>query len=171
MWRFASQGLFLATDAALADLPCGRAAHNIPLPDASPQTPWNAPATLNSGRRQITLLDPDATIALIRSSSEFLARQVLKNGKFIYGHFPCFGRQIATYNTLRHASSVYAMLEAWELTRSDTLMAAIERAIRYLVDTLIRTYPQPDGGTMAFNVDINGESNVFVRCVWGDFGD
>lgn len=165
VWRFASEGVFISDDPALSALPGGNAAQALPGPDTSPRAGWKSATTLDCGRRDISPLDADATLALIRSGSEFLARQVQKDGRFIYGHFPCFGREIPTYNALRHASSVYSMLEAWELTRSAPLMAAIERALDYLTEKLIRHYPRPEGGTPAFTVDINDEIKLGANAV------
>lgn len=165
VWRFASEGLFLSDEPALSALPGGGAAQALPGPDTAPHARWKSALTLESGHRDVSPLDTDATLALIRSSSEFLARQVQADGRFIYGHFPCFGREIPTYNALRHASSVYSMLEAWELTRAAPLTAAIERAMAYLTQELIRHYPRPDGGTIAFNVDINDEIKLGANAV------
>jgi hypothetical protein len=112
---------------------------------------------LNTGRRIVDQLDADAALGLVHSGSSFLARQVQDGGMFVYGHFPCFDRRIPTYNTLRHASSVYAMLEAWELTRDEALKSAIESAIDHLAQVLIRPYALPDGQEAAFLVDTGDE--------------
>jgi len=66
----------------------------------------------NEGRRILQDLNADSTRVVIDSASKYLASQVRGSGQFVYGHFPVFGHEIPTYNTLRHASSVYAMLEA-----------------------------------------------------------
>lgn len=168
VWVFSHEGAFFTDDPALAKLPNGGpAAPNGVwlLGPSNTRASWQDSACLNAGHRQIETLQPDQVFALIDSSASFLARQVKKDGKFIYGHFPCFGRNIATYNTLRHASSLYSMLEGWELTQDKTLLDAIHRALNYLVNTLIRRYPQPDGGTLAFNVDINGEIKLGANAV------
>lgn len=70
------------------------------------------PAGLDGGRRVVTSLDRDTISKLVADGSNFLARQVRSNGRFVYGYHPCFDRQIATYNTLRHTSTTYAMIEA-----------------------------------------------------------
>lgn len=112
---------------------------------------------LHAGRRELPELATGDVDALIVAGSNHLARQVRKSGQFHYGWFPCFDRPIATYNALRHASSVYAMLEAWELTPSPALKGAIDRALHYLVTDLIRTLPLPDGDLAAFLVDTGDE--------------
>lgn len=155
VYVFAHDGLFLGEGHPPVRVPgAGRA-----------DVHWQDPAALNAGRRQIRRLRPEQVYALIDSGANFLARQVKADGKFVYGHFPCFGRTIPTYNTLRHASSVYAMLEAWELTRNDALLAAIRRAIDYLTGTIIRRYPRADGTTLAFNVDMGDEIKLGANAV------
>lgn len=164
VWQFATVGLFFSADARIQPLPGGAAPQFLPGPSRD-MSAWRNPSTLDCGRRKLPALDMGDTFALIQSSSEFLARQVQEKGQFVYGHFPCFGRTIPTYNALRHASSVYSMLEAWELTRDEKLLTAIRRALDYLVDTLIRRYPQASGHTLAFNVDINGEIKLGANAV------
>ncbi|MDX3927489.1 MAG: Mur ligase family protein [Shinella sp.] len=111
----------------------------------------------DAGRRHVGQLSSDDVLALVRSSSGFLARQVKKDGAFIYGYHPCFDRQIEAYNTLRHASTTYAMIEAFEVTQDTRLKAAIARSIAYLTKTLIRTVQLPDGTEAAFLVDVGDE--------------
>lgn len=164
VYLFTHEGVFLAQDDGLAHLPEGSGPVWLPRPGKT-TVRWREAESLNCGRRQITSLEPEQVYALIESSSNFLAKQVEGNGRFIYGHFPCFGRQIPTYNALRHASSVYSMLEGWELTQDKTLLAAIRRALTYLTDTLIRLYPQADGTNLAFNVDVGGEIKLGANAV------
>ncbi|MFA7669758.1 MAG: CapA family protein, partial [Burkholderiaceae bacterium] len=164
VYVFAHQGLFLSQDQKLSALPDGNAPNWLPGPAAT-DIRWRNQNALNAGRRQIEALNPDQVHALIESSANFLSKQVKNSGQFIYGHFPCFGREIPTYNSLRHASSVYSMLEAWELTRDDALLASIRRALAYLTDTLIRRYPQDSGLTLAYNVDVNGEIKLGANAV------
>lgn len=106
----------------------------------------------NAGRRKIEPLDDETLADIIRNSSDFLARQVDKEGRFVYGYHPCFNRQIPAYNALRHASTTYSMLEAWEKTRQPELLAAIERALDYLTTQFIR-----DCDDKAFVVDTGNE--------------
>ena len=48
--------------------------------------------------------------SLIESSTKFLKSMLLDNGKYIYGYFPHFDREIDFYNILRHSSSTYALI-------------------------------------------------------------
>jgi len=112
---------------------------------------------LDAGRRQLPALNPQSVLDLVRSGSSYLARQVQSDGLFVYGYFPCFDRRIPTYDAMRHASAVYAMLESWELTRDETLRAAIDRALDHLTSSRIRDYILLDGRAVAFLVDTGGE--------------
>lgn len=98
-----------------------------------------------------------AVRSLIDGGSDHLAAQVRPDGRFVYGQYPCFDRTVPGYNTLRHASSTYALLEAWDVTRSATQAAAIDRALARLTDTLIARVRLPDGTPAAFLVDTGGE--------------
>ncbi len=111
----------------------------------------------DAGRRIIEDLDEKTTRHIVTTSSDYLASQVLKSGRFNYGWHPCFDRAINTYNTLRHASSTYAMLEGWEVTRNSSLLAAIKRSLRYLDEELIKKYTLEDGSQAAFLTDLNDE--------------
>lgn len=165
VWVFAHEGAFFSEDQALRALPGGQAARQwLPGPSSCMQS-WRDASCLNAGRRALGPLDADAVLSLIDHSAHFLGRQVQGSGHFAYGHFPCFGRTIPTYNVLRHASSIYAMLEAWELLRSQELMEAICRALGVLVDTFIRHYPQSEGPALAYNVEDNGDIKLGANAV------
>ncbi len=112
---------------------------------------------LEAGRRVIKNLDGPMVTAMVRSGSDYLARQVGGDGRFIYGYHPCFDRQIAAYNTLRHASATYAMVEAFEVTRDPALKVAIERSLMHLTGQLVREVTLADGREAAFVVDTGGE--------------
>ncbi|GHC78519.1 hypothetical protein [Limoniibacter endophyticus] len=115
------------------------------------------PSGVDGGRRRVNKLSPNTTNALIHAGSNYLARQVGEDGRFIYGMHPCFDRPIKTYNTLRHASSTYAMIEAWEVTRSADLKAAIERSLAFIRGELIQNNTLPDGSEASFLVESNHE--------------
>ncbi|WP_172839860.1 CapA family protein, partial [Variovorax paradoxus] len=135
VWCFTTRAVYVDAKGAWPITAEGQAAGFRTLTD------WNAP--------QIRTLIEDA--------STYLAAQVKPTGEFDYGWFPCFDRLIPTYNTLRHASSTYAMLEAWELTRDDMLKASIDRSIGFLTGTLIRPAVLPDGTRAAYLLDIGNE--------------
>lgn len=112
---------------------------------------------LDAGRRRIEDMSKEQVFSLIKDGSDYLARQVKDNGQFVYGTHPCFNREIDTYNALRHASTLYSMIEAWELTQSEVLKSKIDNALDYLVSSLIKELPLPDGSNVAFLIDIDNE--------------
>jgi len=114
-------------------------------------------AGLNAGIREQGTFTPDTILAMVRSGSAYLARQVRDDGRFDYGCHPCFDRSINTYNGLRHASSLYAMVEAWEVAPDDSLRAAIERGIDCLVDSFIKWSKLDDGRNAAWLIDEGNE--------------
>lgn len=120
-------------------------------PDLEPQLLY--PSGRHAGRRILKTLDAATLQGLINRGSLYLSEQVKMNGRFYYGWHPCFDRPINTYNTLRHASTTYAMLESWEVTRNDKVFSAIERALGYLTDYLIKTRKLPNGEQASFLVD------------------
>jgi hypothetical protein len=95
--------------------------------------------------------------AIVHSASDYLARQVKSSGEYHYGWFPCFDRAIPHYNTLRHASSTYALLEGWELSQNPSDKAAIDRALAHLVREFIVDAVLPSGERAAFLVDTGDE--------------
>ncbi|WP_417277798.1 CapA family protein [Celeribacter sp.] len=111
----------------------------------------------DTGRRKLADLDQPCVTRLIDDASRFLAEQLDEKGQFTYGLHPCFDREINSYNTLRHASTLYAMLEAWEVTQDAALKEAIDRGLAFLTETLIQPYEAPEGGRVAYLRDMNNE--------------
>lgn len=112
---------------------------------------------LDAGRRQVSHLSEGEVRTLIESASGFLARQVGPDGAFVYGYHPCFDRKIDAYNTLRHASTTYAMIEAWEITRDPSLKVSIDRSLDYLSTQCIHSAQTADGVTASFLVEVGDE--------------
>lgn len=105
----------------------------------------------SGGRRQVAARDPAVLERVIADGARYLAAQVREDGRFHYGWQPCFDRAVPGYNTLRHASTLYAMLEAWEVTRDAALWDAIGRALRGLLGMI------HEAGDAAFLLDEGGE--------------
>ncbi|WP_088809528.1 MULTISPECIES: poly(glycerol-phosphate) alpha-glucosyltransferase [unclassified Listeria] len=74
---------------------------------------------------------------IVENAGIYLAKQVKKTGEFHYGYFACFDKTIKHYNTLRHASTTYSMLEAYEVSGNQTILAAAIRALTYLKQNFI----------------------------------
>lgn len=110
-----------------------------------------------AGHRRLPDWGEADVTTLVERSTGYLARQVQADGRYHYGWFPCFDRPIGHYNTLRHASSTYALLEGWEVTGRAEERAAIDRALDHLVTHLIQRHVLDDGSTVAYLVDTGDE--------------
>lgn len=86
---------------------------------------------------------------LIEQNSAFLHDQIQENGKFIYGYFSAYDRGIRNYNTVRHCTSVYALLETFEVQSKPEYWPKIHAAIHY---ALANFYKEKDLET-AFMID------------------
>ncbi|EAF5659231.1 poly(glycerol-phosphate) alpha-glucosyltransferase [Listeria innocua] len=105
-------------------------------------------ASLDHGRRKVEHLTPEITATLVENAGEYLAHQVNATGEFNYGWFACFDKKIKHYNSLRHASTTYSMLEAYELTGNKAILEAATKALTYLEKHFI--YEKDD---MAFLIE------------------
>lgn len=72
---------------------------------------------------------------LIEKSTEYLSSEINLNGKYTYGYFPHFDRNISFYNNLRHASSTYSLIEGLNYTGKEIAIA--EKPIRYLIENYL----------------------------------
>lgn len=71
----------------------------------------------------------------LTAGEDYLARQIGDDGKFIYGYFPAMQRVLSNYNSVRHFSSIYALLEAIAFTgKHDEELA--KRALKWGIDNL-----------------------------------
>lgn len=139
----------------------------------------------NKGHRILPLLSAETTKPIIEMSTNYLAKQVQPSGQYVYGHFPCFGRTIDTYNSLRHASSTYALIEGYEACRDfentppedsnkdesissatpsklslSQMKSDIDKAMGYLIHQLIQIYDDK-----AYVVDTGGEIKLGANAV------
>lgn len=110
---------------------------------------------LATGHREISHVDAETVLRLTRNGAKYLASQVKPSGKFIYGRLPCFNKVLTNYNTLRHFSSIFAMLDVYETYRMGemTVGGAISRAIKYGVNNFIKYRTLDDGSEAAYVVE------------------
>ena len=143
-------------------------------------------APRNKGRRELLPLSFDSLLPIIEQSTQYLSEQVQPSGRYIYGYFPCFNRQIDTYNNLRHASSTYALIEGYEACKNykrtevnsvnqannisksskdevdfEQLEQSIKDALSYLVNDLIVHYDHD----LAYVVEQNNEIKLGANAV------
>ncbi len=115
---------------------------------------------LNNGRRQIENIDKELIISILEQSSHYLCRQVDGAGRFRYGYFPCFDREIPGYNILRHASTTYSMIEAYEITKDPELAETIKRALNYLVSEEVESLEGIDGTRRSFVIERANDNEI-----------
>jgi hypothetical protein len=113
------------------------------------------PTGPNTGRRICDVNDLTQIDSLIRRGADYLAGEVGADGQFHYGWYPCFDRPITHNNTLRQASSTYALCEAYGLLKSENLARAIERSLHHLTSERIISPISADGP--AYLVDLGNE--------------
>ena len=87
---------------------------------------------LYRGHRRIAQLTPESLLDAARLGARYLRRATGEDGRFDYAYRPKTDELKDDYNILRHAGTVYSMLEVYAVTREDELLAAAERAIGYL---------------------------------------
>jgi hypothetical protein len=114
---------------------------------------------LNNGRRNIDL-NRDNLRFIIEKTSDYLCEQVQKSGVFRYGYFPCFDREIEHYNILRHASTAYSMLEAYEVVQSPRLADSIKQALGYLVQKGVKQVKDAQGVERGFVVERTENNSI-----------
>jgi len=111
----------------------------------------------DAGRRHRPKLSSQDIEHLIQTSSQYLTTQVQASGRFYYGWHPCFDREIQFYNALRHCSTIYSMVEAWEVTQSQELLQAIQRALDYALKHFVKIETDSLHITRAYVVEHTGK--------------
>ncbi len=88
---------------------------------------------LYRGHRLVQQLSRERLLLAARWGGRYLTQAVGSDGRFAYAYHPTSGKVSKTYNILRHAGSVYAMLELYQSTGEAALLQAARRALVYLV--------------------------------------
>lgn len=94
------------------------------------------------GVRKITTTNQKEHLDMgIDRGTTYLIDQLEETGKFIYGYYPAYGQILTNYNSVRHYSSLYALLEAYEYLekqgqRSMDSLEKIERGIQWGLEHL-----------------------------------
>ena len=88
---------------------------------------------LYRGNRVLEKVSKDDLLNAARMGARYLTNAVEPEGRFVYIYLPASGRVPKKYNIVRHAGTIYSMLEAYELTHDKELLAAARRAIRRLL--------------------------------------
>lgn len=89
------------------------------------------------GMRQITKENQEMFLSeAIEKGTDFLFDQLWEDGKFTYGYYPAYDKQLTGYNSVRHFSSLYALLETIEYAEkqqtahsTDELLKKVEKGL------------------------------------------
>ena len=101
----------------------------------------------NCGRRIISKFDDKTALEVIEKASQYLENMVGLDGKFEYGYYPIFHKEIPGYNILRHSSSIWSLICSYRLTKDKFTLNQIQKAIGYMVANTFKKYPDRPGVT------------------------
>lgn len=88
---------------------------------------------LYRGHRLFNRISREDLLSVASQGGQYLTQAVGPGGKFVYVYWPKTEQVLEKYNIVRHAGTVYAMLELYELTGNTELLEAAQRAIGYLL--------------------------------------
>lgn len=94
-----------------------------------------ATSGLGVGARTLTHFQRDLK-TVIGNGQRFLKNQIRPTGKFIYGYYPALEKVLTNYNTVRHFSSLYALVEASSFVNDKAAFALIKLGLQYGLDNL-----------------------------------
>jgi len=112
---------------------------------------------LYRGHRLHQTYSKEELFAAAVAGGKYLTDAVDENGRFAYSYFPKSDTLAEDYNIIRHAGTIYAMLELYEVTRDGALLDAAERAIDYLLASA-GACPTPGGSEICIVED--GEASL-----------
>ena len=88
---------------------------------------------MDYGRRRIDVVTGDVIRSVITGASEYLVSQIDRNGKFVYGYFPVFDNELKNYNILRHASSLWSLINLYRMSGDASLIPKLNSALGYML--------------------------------------
>jgi len=91
---------------------------------------------LYRGHRLFDQISREDLLSAARCGGQYLTHAVGPDGKFVYIYRPKTEHVPEKYNILRHAGTVYAMMELYEFTGSAELLEAARRAIGCLLQSI-----------------------------------
>ena len=112
---------------------------------------------LYRGHRLMEPLSAERLLACATLAGEYLVRSTGADGRFAYVYDAGRDSVPDKYNILRHAGTTYAMLELYEVTRSEPLRDAATRAIAHL---LKHARPGPDDPKGTLCIVEGGEAKL-----------
>lgn len=92
---------------------------------------------LNSMRRDLGDISGESFAQKIITSAKYLSGQVKEDGSFVYGYYPRSGDIISGYSNVRHAGTIWSLIQAYSLSPDEELAESIRHAIDYLLSLVI----------------------------------
>ncbi|CAM4282019.1 hypothetical protein [Lacicoccus alkaliphilus] len=90
---------------------------------------------LTRGHRIFKNIEKDDILeAILLTKNNYFKHVVNKRGKFVYTYDPAEDTAEKKYNILRHAGTIFSMLQTYELTQDEEIMEDIKKALEYLID-------------------------------------
>ena len=93
----------------------------------------NVIVNLYRGHQLYSQISKEELLSAASHAGDYLIRSVGLSGKFAYSYFPKKNSVSEDYNIIRHAGTVYAMLELYDVTHDPELFKAAYRAMEYLL--------------------------------------
>ena len=97
------------------------------------------------GHRVFTAPSLDELNSAAKAAGSYLRRAVDPRGRFLYSYLPKTASTRDDYNILRHAGTVYSMLELYAADGDPEILAAAERALQYLLRQIQPCSVEVDG--------------------------
>ena len=110
----------------------------------------------DTGRREVAQLDTDRVGDMLGSVASFLSRCVRANGRIGGGYLARTGRELEAPTVRAQASALHALVEAWALSRDESLRSTIEPALDGLVTRGVRSFRLAFGQTVSYLVEPSG---------------
>jgi poly-gamma-glutamate capsule biosynthesis protein CapA/YwtB (metallophosphatase superfamily) len=82
------------------------------------------------------LIQPDLLINSARQAGRYLQKALKKSGRFNYSYYPKIDQSSKQYNMLRHAGTIYAMLELYQYTSNEKTLQYAEHALQFLIQQI-----------------------------------
>lgn len=79
---------------------------------------------------------------LVLKNAAFLHDEIQQDGSFIYGYFPAYANKIKSYNTVRHCTAIYALVETLEVEYNEAYLPKIKAAIDYALTNFYKEVEQ-----------------------------
>jgi len=95
------------------------------------------------GHRVYQSLSSSQALTMATAGGRYLSRSIGPDGRFVYSWLPKAGREKDDYNILRHAGTIYAMLELYEIDGGQDLLQGIRHGLTYLSEQAVPCGQQP----------------------------